>query len=176
MFAAYYQPHVGGYCKNIHELSRRLVERGHSVVVVTCNTEGRKAVEAIDDILVIRLPSWELLNDSFPVPKPSRMLWDMRDIMAVDLVLTQTRFFPTSLLGCIYSIVKNVPLIHVERGTVHTVMDNKILGFLAQVYDHTIGTFIVKHAKRNVGVSQAACRFVEHIGGKNTQTIYNGIE
>lgn len=175
VFAAYMYPHTGGYCKNIQELAKRLVVKGHAVTVVTCNTENAKSEETIDGVHIMRLPAWDLLNKSYPVPKPA---WDILRAWAVspDVIITQTRFFSTSLMGAVFSLMYGRPLIHVERGTVHTVMDNKFLGFLARVYDHTFGTFVVKRAKQNVGVSKAACQFVEHIGGKNTKVIYNGIE
>lgn len=175
IFAGYYVPHTGGYIKNIQELSKRLVARGHAVTVVTCNTEGYPEEEYMDGVKILRLPAWDLLNKSYPVPKPSIQalrIW----IGKPDVVITQTRFFATSLMGTVYSLLSGSKHIHVERGTVHTVLDNTTLSFMARVYDHTLGTFVVKHAKRNVGVSKAACQFVEHIGGKRTQTIYNGIE
>lgn len=174
IFAAYYAPHVGGYCKNIHELSRRLVERGHEVIIVTCNTENAVRFEKKDGVVIARLPAWDILNKSFPIPKPTRMLREIFN-QKPDVVLTQTRFFTTSLVGAIFAITHHIPLIHVERGTVHTVT-GKLVSVLAQVYDHTLGTFVVKTAVKNVGVSQAACNFIEHIGGKNTEVIYNGID
>lgn len=174
VFAAYMAPHTGGYCKNIQELAKRLVAKGHEVTVVTCNTENVKPEETIDGVKIIRLPCFHLLNGQYPVPKFSGLLGAV--FVKRDVVITQTRFFSTSLFGVFYAWLYRVPLIHVERGTVHTVMDNKTLSFLARVYDHTCGTLVVKYANRNVGVSNAACEFVQHIGGKRTQTIYNGIE
>jgi len=174
IFAGYYVPHTGGYIKNIHELATRLVVKGHEVTIITGNTESSKRFEMLDGIHIIRVPVWKALNNEFPIPKPSRLLWYVLHSRH-DVVLTQTRFFVTSLLGCIYARWRNIPLIHVERGTVHTVTGSVIVRFLAQVYDHTLGTLVVKSAKVNVGVSQAACRFIEHIGGKNTRVIYNGI-
>ena len=174
VFAAYFAPHVGGYCRNIHELSKRLVARGHEVTVVTCNTEEAKPEEVVDGVKVIRLPCFNLVKGQYPVPKFSGQLGEV--FRKRDVVLTQTRFFSTSLFGVFYSWLYRVPLVHVERGTVHTVADSKIVSSFAKMYDHIFGSLVVKYAKRNVGVSNAACQFVGHIGGKKTQVIHNGIE
>jgi glycosyltransferase involved in cell wall biosynthesis len=92
-----------------------------------------------------------------------------------DVVITQTRFFASSFLGYMIADIQHTPLIAVERGTCHSVVQNKVVGFINRVYDHTIGTLIVKSAKVNVGVSQAAADFVNHLGGK-CRVIYNGID
>jgi glycosyltransferase involved in cell wall biosynthesis len=175
IFAAYYHPHVGGYIKNVHELAKRLVTDGHYVKVVTCNTDKQIRQEEIDGVFILRLPCWNLLDGAYPTPKLSWSL--LRAWMSKpDVVITQTRFFPTSLLGAIYAWWYPVPLIHVERGSVHTVTDNKTVGYLVRVYDHTLGAWVVRSARVNIGVSQSASDFVLHLGGKNRKVIFNGIK
>ncbi len=176
VFAAYFFPHIGGYIKNIHELSRRLVARGHEVTIVTCNTESANNIEIMDNVTIIRFPSWDLLDHNYPVPKLSLGLLEfIFSRSEYNVVLTQTRFFTPSLLGMIYSEVHKIPYIHVERGSCHTVANNKIMSLMIQSYDHTIGSLIIGNAKANVGVSESACQFIKHLGGKNVRTIYNGI-
>jgi len=173
-FCAYYYPHVGGYCSNIHELAKRLVEQGHKVKVVTCNTEHMPEEEYMDGVYILRLPAWDLLNKTYPIPKPSWSL--LRAWMSKpDVVITQTRFFSTSLLGAIYAWWYPVPLIHVERGSVHSVVEEGLIGKMVRMYDHTLGRWVVRSAKVNVGVSEAASDFVMHLGGKNRRVIYNGV-
>jgi glycosyltransferase involved in cell wall biosynthesis len=179
IFAGYFIPHVGGYIKNVHELSKRLVQKGYKVTVVTCNTEKVKVFEEIDGIKIIRLPAWNLLNGNFPIPKPSRYLFRLlrtKDNLP-DIVITQTRFFVTSFIGYLFARKYKLPLIHVERGSYHSVMSNKLVNFISHYYDHSIGSRIIKYAKYNIGVSKAACDFIEHIGvGVYKEVIYNGIE
>ena len=171
IFAGYYYPHIGGYEKNIHELSKRLVIKGHKVKILTCNTEKSNGYEIKDNVIIERLSCWHLLGNTFPVPIPNLKLFNY----SADIFITQTRFFPICLLGLMLSIFKRKPLIHVERGTCHSVVDNSIVNKIAKIYDHTIGALIVKRAKVNVGVSKSACKFVEHLGSNKTQVIYNGI-
>lgn len=175
ILAGVYVPYVGGYCRNIHELARRLAENGHEVKVITCNMNGWKETENLDGVSVYRLPSWLLLQGQYPVPKLSRALF--RALKGKpDVVVTQTRFFATSFLGAFYAWLSEIPLVHVERGSVHTVMSGKLLPFLVRAYDHTAGHWIVRHAKVNIGVSEACRDFCFHLGGKNGKVIHNGVE
>lgn len=171
IFAGYYYPHIGGYEKNVHELAKRLVSNGYIIEVVTCNTEGDPIIEMHDGVHIQRLRSIHLLKKTFPVPIDFPYCPHKYDI-----VITQTRFFPICFIGMLFAKLKGIPLIHVERGTCHSVVSNKLVSVIAQIYDHTLGSLIVKSADVNVGVSNAACIFIEHLGGYNTKTIYNGIE
>jgi glycosyltransferase involved in cell wall biosynthesis len=176
--AALFAPHIGGYEKNVSIIAKRLANNGHRVDVLTCNTNNAADYESsLDDkFFIIRLPAWNLLNGAYPVPAISlKTLCMLKRLHDYDVVLTQTRFFATSFLGYLIALIKNIPLIAVERGTCHSVVQNKTVGLINKFYDHTIGTLIVKSAKVNVGVSQAAADFVKHLGGK-CRVIYNGID
>lgn len=179
VFASYYYPHVGGYEKNIHELAKRLVSRGHHVMVITCDTENADALEFYEGVLINRVSCWNILGKTFPIPKPTlwfllEMLWPYENYY--DVVITQTRFFPLSFIGMLFAKIRKLPLVHVERGTCHVVTTNKFVALVNKVYDHTIGELLIKYASYNVGVSQAACEFIEHLKGKHVVCIYNGIK
>ena len=111
--AALYTPSVGGYEKNVEILAKRLVKNGHEVDIVTCNTHNSYEYEVKEQHLIIRLPCWKLLNGTYPVPSLSVRTFQM--VKAVfnhryDVVLTQTRFFATSLLGYLVSDIQQIPL------------------------------------------------------------------
>lgn len=179
IFAAYFLPSVGGYENNIYEISRRLVPRGYEIDIVTCNTERALTYEELDGIHIYRLPCWNALNSTYPIPKPC--LTSLRILLKLlrkkyDIINTHTRFFLSSFLGLILAKVKRTPLVHREHGARHSVVSSKVIDLLSQAYDHTIGTLIVKSAKINIGVSEASCGFLEHLGARNRQLIYNGID
>lgn len=179
IFAAYFYPHVGGYGENIHELSRRLGEKGYEIDVITCNTEAASAEEEVDGICIHRLPSWDILGGTYPIPKPTVTTFKILSELLIkkfDLINTQTRFFSTSLLGLIFAKIRRTPLVHTERGTRHSVLSNKLIEAIGEIYDHTIGSLIIKSARRNIGVSEAACDFLKHLGAKNAIVIPNGID
>ena len=179
IFAGYYLPTTGGYIKNIHEVARRLVERGYLVDVITCNTENSALHEMIDGVNVYRIPSWDMLGGNYPVPKPS--ITSLRMILEIfrkdyDVINTQTRFFFICFIGWAISILKRTPLIHLERGTRHSVLESKIATFMGGFYDHTIGALILKTSSSNLGVSKPAVEFMKHLGAKDGKVMYNGID
>ena len=178
IFAAYYHPHIGGYERNIHEMAKRLVQKGHKVAVVTCG-KGDWSID-YEGIFIHRLEYYDMLNNTFPVPKFNWFNSEtMRYMMAEikwDVVSTQTRFFIISLFGCLFAKIKHIPLVHTERGTCHSVVSNPIVRLLSRMYDHTIGSYIVRSAKVNIGISKSACDFIRHLGGKNCIEICNGVD
>lgn len=179
IFAAYFHPHVGGYEKIVHELSRRLVQRGYELDILTCNTEKAPAYDELDGIHIHRLPCWNALNSLYPIPKPCPTSFKILQRLLrknYDVVHTQTRFFITSFLGLIFAKLKRTPLVHTEHGARHSLVPNKIIDLISRSYDHSIGTLIVKSARRNIGVSESACEFLKHLGAANAQVIYNGID
>ena len=179
IFAAYFYPRLGGYEKTIYALSSRLVEKGYEIDVVTCNTEETPVEEEVDGIRIHRLPSWNILGGTYPIPKPTVTTFKILFQLSrnrFDLINTHSRFFPTSLLGLIFAKLKRKPLVHTEHGAPHVVLSNKLIGSVNKAYDHTIGSLIIKSAARNIGVSQAVCDFLKHLGAKNIIAIPNGID
>lgn len=179
IFAAYFHPHVGGYEKMVYELSRRLVQRGYEIDILACNTERALAYEELDNIHIYRLPCWNALNSLYPIPKPCptsfKILWRLLR-KNHDVIHTQTRFFTTSFLGLLVAKLKRVPLVHTEHGARHSILSNKAIDLISRAYDHSIGAQVVKSARINIGVSEAACEFLKHLGGTTVQLVHDGID
>jgi len=171
VWASFYPPHVGGYEKNVAELSRRLVQKGHQVAVVTCKIDDSLARESVNGVIVHRVPCKLLLDGLYPVPYlPLRQIGNNFDVS-----ITQTRFFPLSFLGALHSVRHKIPLIHVERGSRHPALANRAMSLASRLYDHTIGNWIVRTAQVTVGVSDAACEFARHLGARRVVRIPNGV-
>jgi len=178
IFAAYFYPHVGGYEKIVYELTQRLVQKGYKIDILTCNTERAPAYEELNGVHIYRLPCWNALNSVYPIPKPHPTSFKiLRRLLRknYDVINTQTRFFITSFLGLIFAKLKRTPLMHTEYGARHSIVTNKVVDLISRAYDHSIGALIVKSA-RNIGVSEAACDFLKHLGATNVQLVYNGID
>lgn len=174
ILAAYYLPHTGGYITDTHTLARGLIGKGHSVEVVTCNTESSKAYETIDGVEVTRLPCWDLLDRQYPVPKPSialMKLWRRNP----DVISTQTRFFPTSMVGALLARTRRIPLIHTERGAYHSVVNSRLVDAMSAAYDHTLGSLVLRLSNKCVGVSEMSCLFIKHLGGREPVRIPLGV-
>ena len=71
IFAGSFYPFLGGYENFIYNLSLKLMEIGHSVDILTMNTEKVDDFEKKDGIQVYRIPCWNLLDRTYPVHKPS---------------------------------------------------------------------------------------------------------
>ena len=164
IFSGFYLPHAGGAIYDTHVLARGLVDAGYDIEVVTCNTEHSTWTETVDGVHITRLPCWNLLNGQFPIPKPSMALVKLF-ARKVDLVSTQTRFFATSFVGLLVAKWQGVPLVHTERGSMHSVVQSKLVDRISQFYDHTIGSLIVKNSDVCIGLSAEVCAFLEHLGG-----------
>jgi len=164
IFSGFYLPHAGGAIFDTHVLARGLVGIGYNIEVVTCNTEHSPQAETVDGVRITRLSCWNLLNGQFPIPKPSVALARLFG-RKVDLVSTQTRFFTTSFLGLLIAKWQGVPLVHTERGAMHSVLQSRIVDKVSRAYDHTIGSLIVKKSDVCVGLSVEVCTFLEHLGG-----------
>jgi glycosyltransferase involved in cell wall biosynthesis len=179
IFAAYFFPHTGGYEKYIYEISSRLANQGHDISIVTCNTENSPTEEILYGIKIYRLPSITLLNGNYPIPKINVKTYRLLRKLSrqnFDFIITNTRFFITSLYGMLFSKLRNIPLIHIEHGSAHPVQPTRLLELIAKLYDHTIGHLVVAAAKKNVCVSEKVEFFLKHLGAKETIVIYNGVD
>lgn len=181
IFAAFFEPFKGGYVNSIKELARRLQKNGQEVVIVAANTHQAPIREVIEGIEIRRLNCWnpKLLNQSFPIIKPVSSVfkvWRQLSKEHWDIVSTQTRFFPTSLLGFVFAAHKKIPLIHTERGSCHPQANSWLIALAGQLVDHTLGILLTTFAKKVVAVSEAGCEFLRHLGSPEPIKIPNGID
>ncbi len=176
IFSAFFHPHKGGVEKYVEETAVRLIEKGHEVDVVTAHLKDTKVFETYKGITIIRVPSWLALNGVLPVPKFSaRRKVDALRSKGYDAVITQTRFFPHSLMGALFARKAKLPLLHIEHGTKHTGKKPFIFA-VAWLYDHTLGWFVLKTAKQVAGISKASEVFAHHLCKKKTVLLPNAID
>lgn len=179
IFAAFYNPHRGGYELYIEEIAKRLVQRGERVTVVTCNTERVAAVEIVDGVHILRLPCWNMLGGTYPVPKLSgsvMALWKYVRSEGVTTINTQTRFFMTSVLGWLLAKTTGRPLLHTEHGTRHVVLPARIPRLISFLFDHTLGWLVTHTATVVMSGSASAGSFAQHLGAKKFVIVYNGVD
>jgi len=179
IFSGYFYPHKGGVEDYVYILAKGLIKNGFDVIILTNNTEKISCFEIKNKIKIYRLDCYNLLNNKYPVPKLSlNNAKIFRFILKENLnfINTHTRFWITSFLGFLISKIKRVPLIHVEHGSCHTETNSRIVSFFNKVFDHTCGSLIVKNATLRIGVSDAALKFMEHLGKKGDLKISKGID
>ena len=179
ILAGNYLPVVGGCIKIVHELAQKFVDLGYTVDILTCNCTDEVQHEVIDGVSIYRLSSWNLVHGSYPVPTFS--LGNMGSVLNLtknnyQCIITNTRFYPICFIGWVLSKLCRTPLIHLEHGSCHTVSKSFIVSTIGCIYDHTLGSLLVKSAKMNFGVSAPAAKFLTHLGAKNAKVMHNGID
>ncbi|MBS3125165.1 glycosyltransferase family 4 protein [Candidatus Woesearchaeota archaeon] len=173
VFSPYFWPHKGGHEKYVEELCTRLLKHW-DVTIVTAQLPGTKTEEDYLGLHVIRVPSWNVLGGTYPVPKPGAFK-QLRKLERPDMIITNTRFFPLSAVGVRFANKNNIPIFHVEHGTTHPPV-RLFLNWVVKFYDHTIGRYVFKNATIVAGVSHAAEDFVTHVYRRGTTALYNSID
>jgi glycosyltransferase involved in cell wall biosynthesis len=166
VFAAHFAPHMGGVERFTQGLWSSMARRGWDVIVVTSNTNGAAPSQTMDGLRVIRLPAWQLLESRVPIPKPSPALLGLaRGLLAAppDVIVSNTRFFPTSALAALLARCVRRPLLHIEHGSAPVTLGRPIVDRLTAAYDCALGGWVLRSADRCVGVSQAVSDFLRAV-------------
>lgn len=178
IFCAYFYPHEGGVEKYVQKLFSEI--KNVNVTIITSNSENTKKYEKKYGMEIYRFDCWNLMNKTYPIIKFSeyKKIKKIFTEHKFDYVITQTRFFNTSLIGCRFARTFKIPLIHFEHGTKHSPIKNPLLHQFGVFYDHTIGKNIIKKSFKCIGISDASCKFIKHLYPKirNTECIYNGVD
>lgn len=179
VFTAHFWPHVGGVERHALELWGRLVQRGWRVQLVTSNTEAAPERETVRGIDVVRLPSLDFMEKRWPVPLPSRAWLRValaKGHAAPDVVVTNTRFFPTTFLGQLFARTRGIPSLHIEHGSDHAVTGSRVGDGISQAIDYSAGVAVLRSATRCVGVSGAVVEFMRRLGRSDAGVLYNGVD
>ncbi len=169
VLASFFYPHRGGLEDYIHILSKGLSKRGFEVDVITCNTENAKEYEEIDGFHIYRIPCWNIVGKQYPLPKPTLKTYKLFKSLLnknYTYINTHTRFWVLCLIGLFIAKYKKIKLVHVEHGSVHSIVRGRFVGICAKIYDHTFGALLVKNADILIGVSDGAIEFARHLGAK----------
>jgi len=181
VFCAYFYPHMGGVEKYVENLFKDL--KGINLTIITSNSENVSVHEHKFGMDIYRFKCWNLVGETYPVIKPSeyknieKLFKDNANNRKFDCIITQTRFFNTSLIGCRIARKYNIPLIHFEHGTEHSPIKNPLAHQFGILYDHTLGRYIIKNSSKCIGISHASEKFIKHLY-KNAKTtcIYNSVD
>jgi glycosyltransferase involved in cell wall biosynthesis len=178
VFSSYFWPHLGGLETYTLSLCHYLQKEGFEPVVITCNTDNRKAKEK-KDFEILRLDCWHWLGGTLPIPKPNhknRLMLNNFFASLPGTIITETRFFPLCFWATILAKRYHIRQIHIEHGSTHTVSRNPILTVLFHLYDHTFGRYVIKNARANIIISKEGTRLIKHLDGKNITYIPNSID
>jgi glycosyltransferase involved in cell wall biosynthesis len=104
LVSANYKPSVGGIEQYVDNLAHGLAERGHSVTVATCRTDGGPEHEQDGEVTIVRIPATDVLDERlnvpYPLPNPFAA-WRIlrRATRDVDIVHAHDALYATSALS-----------------------------------------------------------------------------
>ena len=175
VWTAHFLPHVGGVENFSARLWPKIVEAGHSVKLITCNTDRASFREDFQGVSVVRLSSFNLLSGRYPIP----LLWKHRSCFErcdFDVAVTNTRFFLTSFLGARIAKRCRRPLIHVEHGSGWRVTGSFVVNTIVRAVDKTIGRWILGNANVVCAVSSDAASYIRRLVPREVVLLPNGID
>ena len=182
IFSAQHLPYIGGIETFTDNLAKALALRGHSVTIVTNDTEGLSDRESLDEkITIVRLPCHPLLKGRLPLPKLlSRNRAKLIDSIVnqrFDGVLINTRLYPHSLLGMSIAEKQGLKPVVLDHGSAYLCFSNPIIDPLVKVYEDVITAWgKARHAADYYAISKQSAKWLEHFGIKAKGVISNSID
>lgn len=179
IFAAQYFPHLGGVERYTYNLSKKLIENGNEVIIVTSNVFRLAEYEVMDGIPVYRVPCINLLEGRYPVLKPTKEFRKTHKFLMgqhFDMVIVNTRFYPHSLYAMMLAKRKKVKCITLDHGTSHLSVHNKFWDTVGGVYEHMLTMVDKIFCKDYYGVSGACNEWLSHFHIKAKGVLYNSID
>lgn len=179
IFAAHFYPHLGGIERYTQNLARQFILKGHSVIVVTSNTDSTPWEEVIDGIAVYRLPIIKFIGGRLPIPLINKRFFKTMKLLLnceVDYFIINARFYFHSLIGAAIAKHKNKPALLIEHGTGHFTLNNKFFDYLGRIYEHSITFFLKKLVTNFYGVSLACNEWLKHFKIEAKGVFYNSID
>lgn len=138
----YFYPHLGGVESHVLELSKKLIDRGHEVFVVTTKLEDTSDEDVIEGVPVKRVEPITILFSTPIVPGINQALLD-EDF---DILHGHTPPPLMSFSGARVSEKKEVPFVL----TYHCDLEipNLLGPFIVAIYQRTLGTYTVSKSDK----------------------------
>lgn len=179
IFAAQYFPHLGGVERYTYNLSKKLIEDGNEVIIVTSNVYKLREYEKVDGIPVYRIPCWNLLDGRYPVLKPNKKFRKIHKLLKsqeFDMIIVNTRFYIHSLYGMSFAKKKKIKCITLDHGTSHLSVHNRFWDSIGEIFEHSLTKIDRIFCKDYYGVSKACNDWLSHFHIKAKGVLYNSID
>ncbi len=179
IFSAPFFPRKSGVGDYIFRLSKKLIKIGHKVTVFSYDTEKTKRYnEKLNKIKIFRVKNKNIFGVYF-WPNKDHLKSQLKKLeqKRFDLVLTNTRFFHSSIVGMRFAKKNKIFWIHVEHGSTFVQTNNPVIWIGSRLFDITMGKKILNNANKIVAISNSAKNFVKKLSSrKKINYIPNGIE
>lgn len=180
IFSAYIPPHIGGIERYTMSLVKQLVKLGYKPIVITSKyDENSLFYEECDDIVIIRLPIYNIFKNRYPIVKHNKLMKELLkklDNYNILSIIVNTRFHLTSYVGVRYANKHSIPVYLIEHGSNYVTLDNKFIDFFANRYEDFLTFGLKRRVNGFYGVSDACGKWLSNFGIKSKGTWYNSIE
>jgi len=152
---------------------------GFDIVIVTSNEANLPNIEQKEEYKIYRLPIRNLFKHRYPIPYKNneyKYLLEQVEKEKGDYVIVNTRFHLTSLIGLKLAKRLNIPSLLIEHGSNHFTVNNKVLDFFGEIYEHVLTRKIKKYTNRFYGVSERCNNWLKHFSIKASGVFYNSID
>jgi glycosyltransferase involved in cell wall biosynthesis len=180
-YIAYFPPHVWGLESHAAQRAQRWVKEWCGDCLVATYSVGQTASTQTyerDGYTVVVIPAFEIIP-TFPFPKfwtaQYRQAHHLIKQFAPDILITRTRFFPTSLFGGIFAKWHRIKRVHIEHGVAYVRLNTRWKNIIAWCYDQTVWRLIFHCADQVIGISEGCKRFVERFVKRPIPVIHRGV-
>jgi glycosyltransferase involved in cell wall biosynthesis len=178
IFNGLFLPHLGGVETYVYNFATSLVKLGHSVHVISYNTNKAPGTEIMNGIMVYRLPCFNLVNTRFPIPKYNptyfRLLKIIKSLKA-DYYIINMRFYASSIFGSRIAAMNGKKVYLIEHVTDYMRINNPFFDLIGRLYENFVSSYIRKRVDKSFAISQQCSKWLEHFGFKVDGIIHNGI-
>lgn len=175
-FTTFYPPHVGGveaFAAAMHE--NMLHRPGWRVTVVTSDQGLPRPPDHGGRLRVATYPAWmPVAGFGAPIRSPLAVAHRTLD-SSVDVVVSHTRFYPSSWLAGRFARRSGARWVHIEHGGSAVVSGSAPVRAIASGYDRTLGVSVLRGADRVVCVSEGSAEFVRRLSGVRATVARRGI-
>jgi len=171
--AHYWLPHIGGIEFVAREQSRRLVERGHEVTVVSSRITDDRAVSFDDGFPVYKVAASNVLEERLRLPYPlySPKLFSVMSDLArdADVVFAHTHTFLTTVAAARAAHRHGKPFVLNQH---NPYIEYRFpLDIVQKAADRTIGRYTVRSADRLIAVSDFTAEYVRRLAPERDVTV-----
>jgi len=163
----YFLPHKGGTERYVYNLSKSLVDRGHTVTIYTSNIPETKPVENIDGILIFRFKS---AAEPLRNPLVPRLLIPLKDLQNFDLIHVHRIYSSIALFVMLQKKWNDVvPVVLTHHGRAR--FEQKYEDFLVRWYEKLLFKKILSACDRCIALSESDARFLASFMTENKISI-----
>ncbi|MDD3523384.1 MAG: glycosyltransferase family 4 protein [Candidatus Cloacimonetes bacterium] len=155
----YFLPHTGGVERYVYNLSKSLVDNGHSVEVFTSNIPERNTIDVIDGIFVRRLPciGEPLRNPIFP-----SIFFHIGNLKQFDIIHVHNAYSSAALIAPLLKIFCDTPLILTHHGRL--IYGEPVRDTWVKIYKKSMKKRILNSFDLSVALSESDARYISSFG------------